>query len=302
MKKVKLIIPSIPKDMGILLANIELFYLNLPIDKIIIIGPHELENLLTPLPQIEFLCEDIIIDKDRIKDIIKCIAPDSYNNIRLGWYIQQFIKMTYSLRCKDEFYLLWDSDTVPLKKVKLFNEKGKPIFHTKTEFHKPYFDTIERLIPGLKKQIKGSFIAEHMLIKTDYMQSLIKDIESNNNVKGDTFEEKILNAVEIKELCKNGFSEFETYGTYVQHAYPDAYCYENWTSLRYGGFFFSGIGLRNTDVNWLCKNYDAISFEKKHKLSSLNKITKSLIYQKVFSANTLDYLSLIFRLKTRLIK
>ena len=105
MKKVKLIIPSIPKDMGILLANIELFYLNLPIDKIIIIGPHELENLLTPLPQIEFLCEDIIIDKDRIKDIIKCIAPDSYNNIRLGWYIQQFIKMTYSLRCKDEFYL-----------------------------------------------------------------------------------------------------------------------------------------------------------------------------------------------------
>ena len=78
MKKVKLIIPSIPKDMGILLANIELFYLNLPIDKIIIIGPHELENLLTPLPQIEFLCEDIIIDKDRIKDIINSPAYTNF--------------------------------------------------------------------------------------------------------------------------------------------------------------------------------------------------------------------------------
>ena len=84
--------------------------------------------------------------------------------------------MEYSRICKDEYYLIWDSDTIPLKLMKIFDDKNKPYFDVKTENHTPYFITMKRIFPELGKIYNYSFISEHMLIKTQIMKNLIQNI------------------------------------------------------------------------------------------------------------------------------
>jgi len=44
---------------------------------------------------------------------------------RAGWYLQQMAKLGYAtVGAPDEHYLIWDCDTVPLRKIDLFDIKG----------------------------------------------------------------------------------------------------------------------------------------------------------------------------------
>ena len=82
-------------------------------------------------------------------------------------------------------------------------ENGKPFFDMKTEHHVAYFKTINCLIPGLKFANK-SYISEHMLIKTQFMKNLLDRLESNTKLAGQTFWEKILMAIDSKNIvCTN---------------------------------------------------------------------------------------------------
>ncbi len=74
--------------------------------------------------------------------------------------------MQYCKLCKDKYYLIWDCDTIPIKKVNMFSNDRKPYFDVKEEYNKPYFITMEKLLPELGKKYNYSFISEHMLIRT----------------------------------------------------------------------------------------------------------------------------------------
>ena len=39
-----------------------------------------------------------------------------------GWYYQQFLKWEYARQCKDEYYLVWDGDTIPCRPLSMFQE------------------------------------------------------------------------------------------------------------------------------------------------------------------------------------
>ncbi|MEI3192244.1 MAG: DUF6492 family protein [Lachnospiraceae bacterium] len=56
---------------------------------------------------------------------------------RSGWYFQQFLKFGYAQVCEDEYYIVWDSDTVPLHPISHFQD-GKPVFTKKEEMEPPY--------------------------------------------------------------------------------------------------------------------------------------------------------------------
>lgn len=94
---------------------------------------------------------------DRVFDYLRKYNAEK----RAGWYFQQFIKLGYSSMCKYDYYLSWDADTIPIRKISMFNS-GRPIFDIKNEYHKPYFDTMYNLL-GLNKIISGSYISEHMI-------------------------------------------------------------------------------------------------------------------------------------------
>ena len=288
MEKMKLIVPTIPKDVGKLLQNLDLYFKFLPINEICVIGSDELETLLPSDYPIVFIDEKELVDFNAIKNLIVKRTKKNEAGSRAGWYVQQFIKMAFARICQADYYLLWDSDTVPLKPVNMI-EEDRPVFDCKTEYHEAYFKTLEKLFPNLRKCIKGSFISEHMIIKTSLMRQMLNEIEANVNLDGANFAEKIINAVAVEELTGSGFSEFETFGTYVYSRYLDAYGLRKWKSMRFGGFFFDcGKGLSEETVNWLSSYYDAISFEKGDDISAVSRIVGSLEYEKKFKANTLE--------------
>ncbi len=180
-----------------------------------------------------------------------------------GWYYQQFLKMQYSFVCKDEYYMVWDGDTIPCRNIKMFGfGEGKPLLDLKHEYHPEYFDTLEKILPGYKKTMDRSFISEHMLFKCDIMKAMIMDIESNASIPGEKYWEKIINAIEPAKIYDSSFSEFETYGTYVTTKYPDLYDLREWHSFRLGSSFFDMNTICDRDFRWLSVDFDAISFEK----------------------------------------
>ena len=285
MEKMKLVVPTIAEDIGKLLKNIGIYFDFLPIEELWVIGNSQVEALLPKNYPIVFMDEKELVDFKAIEELMVKRTGKAETGRRAGWYVQQFVKMGFARVCRDDYYLLWDSDTVPLKPVSLV-EGDKPVFDCKMEYHEAYFKTLEKLL-GLKKGVEESFISEHMVVKTSLMRQLLDELEANEALEGRNFAEKIINAVPGEELGKSGFSEFETFGTYVCSKFPDAYGMRKWKSLRCGGLFFEG-GLSAQVVSWLSRSYDAISFEKWDRLSAVSKLVTSKWYEKLFRANSLE--------------
>ena len=234
--KLSFVVPIISRDFHKIYNNLR-FYINFidGIKNIILIGNEEINKLIKEKKSslsfpIIFINEKSLIDVNKVKQLIKIKNKNAVG--RSGWYIQQFLKMIYYRLCHNKFYLIWDGDTIPIKKVKMFNNDGKPFFDVKTEYHKPYFFTLKKIFPELGKKFNYSFISEHMIINTKLMKNMIKRITFNKNIIGNTWYEKIINCINIKDLPGSGFSEFETYGTFVKEYYKKIYVIRNWESLR----------------------------------------------------------------------
>ena len=220
----------------------------------IIIAPNT-SNISIPNISSSIINEDFLVPNDEIIKIFNIRGINETN--RIGWYEQQFLKMSYSLICKKEYYLIWDADTIPIKKVNMF-ENRYPIFDIKSEHHQPYFITIGHLLPNLRFS-KFSYISEHMIIKTEFMKNLIEQIEKNTNIKGKNFWEKIIMSIDKKEIIHSGFSEFETYGSFVDTYYPNYYKHREWPSRRDMVKFYGHIdNLCKNDFDWLAKDFISI--------------------------------------------
>jgi hypothetical protein len=181
------------------------------------------------------------------------------------WYFQQFLKMAYSFKSETQYYLIWDSDTIPLNPIHFFindGDKLKCMFTMKDEHHVPYFKTINVLFDGkVFKLTNKSFIAEHMMIDKDIMLEIIHKIDDNAKIPGNNFFEKILYAIDRNEISSSGFSEFETYGNYVLKYYPEKYCLRQLRTFREGSLFVDKPAINERVLNWIAKSYDTISFE-----------------------------------------
>ena len=277
------------KDIQNLFINIKFYKKFLNYENIVLIAPSNTQPKTMKDKSILFIPEDSLIQKRKINEFLRKMK--SITTIRDGWYEQQFLKMAYSRICKNEYYLLWDSDTIPIKNIQMF-ENARPFFDMKTEHHKPYFELINRLMEGLKFANR-SYISEHMMIKAEFMKNLLSEIEMNSKLKGKSFWEKILFAINIQHINKSGFSEFETYGSYVDTRYPDFYVRRIWQSKRDAkAFYGSPINLNEIDINWLSQDYQALTFEKRHsfkkeiyiicKNSDLHKLFKPSIFFKKY--------------------
>ena len=260
-----LVIPINSRDFEKININFNFYkkFIN-DINNLVFIGDENVEKLIKDKKSIfefplNFINEKILINVDRVKNLIKKRNQYAFN--RTGWYIQQFLKMQYSKVCKDKYYLIWDSDTIPVKEVNMFNNYGQPYFDVNTKYNKPYFITMKKVLPELGKKYNYSFVSEHMIIETEKMKDLINRIDINNNISGYTWYEKIINSIDSKDLVFCGFSEFETYGTFVNEYYKKTYDIRSWKSLRPANRYYKNKFLTANDILNLSKNYDAVSFE-----------------------------------------
>lgn len=252
-----IIIPVAKSHVEQLKVNLEFINKNLGHGKIILICSEETFAEFKDY-NVEFLDEDKLLQGMTLESVKQILAERNANPARAGWYLQQFLKMYYAVTCEKEHYLIWDADTIPLRPIYFLNQRGENFFNMKREHHVPYFETMQKLFDNRlqfinpKSTATPSFISEGMIVKAAVMRELIGEIG------GENFWKNILYAVNPKDLSGSGFSEFETYGTYLLNKYPQFLKPRPLRTQRNGMAIFKRV-LSTDELNLL--PYDTISFE-----------------------------------------
>ena len=240
---------------------------------VIPVGPHDKSTIekqikytqknIIDYRNIYLICYDPSIIIDGCITINENIFPFNIDTVvkyhgtqhryRAGWYLQQLLKL-YSGKIIPNIldkYLVIDSDTFFLKPT-TFVENNKCLYNYGTEYHKPYFDHMEKLDKDLTKIDQSkSGICHHMIFDKKYIDELISKIEKNHN---ELFYNIFLKTVAKTLRGMSGASEYEIYFNYMLKYNPDKIQIRklSWTE-QYGG----------ADKLWMNEtnsNYDYISY------------------------------------------
>lgn len=149
-----------------------------------------------------------------------CIAD---NQIRFGWYLQQFFKIEALLSSTADFLVIWDSDCVPTSPIPVFDEFESPVFMSSaSEYNQPYFDSIKRLL-GLDRAQEFSFVIPGFPIPKTWLREFEQLILEKH--EGKNWYEAIMDTTDFALF--SGFSETETLGTFVANNHPG-----EWSTFR----------------------------------------------------------------------
>jgi len=225
----------------------------------------------------------VLLDEDKVVegitlDYIRSLVESRGGEAgRAGWYFKQLLNFAYAMRPGTmDYYLTWDIDTIPVRHISFFDEKGRTLLAKKSEYHKPYFYTIEALI-GLKREVDFSFIAEHMMFKREYMLGLLRLIVRGENLKGEIFAKNVITAIQPDYISGSGFAEYETYGTYVYKKFPEGVLARDISSVRRGADLF-GLSPSDADLYTLSTKYSWASFES-WKMSKFVHLLRRIIWR-----------------------
>ena len=288
-----LIIVVAPSDARTLLYGLPNIQKYLPVKSIHVIGDQAVRDILEAghvwNDRVRFLEEDELLGYKEVQEYMRELTGDEACVRRTGWYLQQFLKMKYATICDDPYYIVWDADTIPLQPITLF-ENNKPVFNMKDEWNPAYFDTMSRIITGLEKLEKDSFIAEHMIINVSVMRELIQEIEDGyycQQAEKLPFWKVILQSIRPQYLANSGFSEFETYGNYCMLRYPQMYVKKQYDSFRFATRYFVLAEMHEQDFLWIARDYPAVSFEKYAVPVKFYKIFQWPVVQKCVHIDTI---------------
>lgn len=288
MQTYDIVMPILKRDWLAAQANLPFVFKNLPVKRLVVLSAPDIRELLPKDDRIVFVDENELFPGLTLAAVKKVIYDRIYTDKRAGWYFQQFLKLAYANVCEDDAYVVWDADTVPVRPVSFTNEQGQYLFTLREEYNPCYFDTLKTLL-GLEKIEKESFIVENMIFDVALMRELLAKIEGNAALPGENFWQKILYAVAEDALKGSGFSEFETYGTYVMTLHPGRYATRHLDTLRSGKNI---LGERPTTemLAWAGESYDLVSMEKFSASTPLVKLAADPKYRAGHTARQLDEL------------
>ena len=234
---------------------------NISCSKINILASSKLKSEIEKIPNVVFVNEDEIFSGLSFNNVANIIEQISGKREHVGWYLQQFLKLSWAYLCKESSYVVLDSDTFPLNPIP-FEEDGKYLFTKKIEYHKPYFSTMNRLFNGEVQRVDAevSFVAEHMIFDCSIVKELISKIQENPRLIGTSWWEKILRAIDKSDLIGSGFSEFETYGNYVFTFHAGTAKLRSLRTLRQGAKFLGPLPSAE-QLKWAARDFDIVSIE-----------------------------------------
>jgi len=179
---------------------------------LVIVPGNDLDEFTRCTPgEIQIISEEQVIPSSFIKIIEDHLDSATGQSKRAGWIYQQFFKIQGAIDSRKDRIALWDSDTVPLKKINFFDDKLRARFYTGDEYHPPYFDMINCIL-GCTKSCDKSFIAQSIPFRRQLILDLCKDIENRTGISD--WKLGILSCMR-SELGESPFSEYETIGTYA---------------------------------------------------------------------------------------
>ncbi len=185
----------------------------------VITSPYYFEKFqLLSLTNLVLVNENELLYRFNFESVADFLKQKINNGDRAGWYFQQFLKLEISKIIQSDYYLIWDADTIPLKPIDFFDKEDKVLIHKSEENHNPYFETLEHIL-GVTKTVNYSFISEHFMVKTAAIRIMLEELSKNAN--GMYWPYYILESIQKKDLSLSGFSEYETYGNFLNSTYPD---------------------------------------------------------------------------------
>lgn len=254
------IVLATEKDKESLIRNIPYIYQNTGVKTVYVIANTKNKDWIKKIHGAVFYDESQVITGLNIESVKSKIFQLTGSEKYAGWYLQQFLKMAWAYRATGENYLAIDADTSILNPVDYITDDGKYFLTIKVEYHKPYFDTVKKLFNEIERIEAGSFIAEQMIFDCRYMKELIERIEQNYSSSTKKFFEIILETINKEDICKGGFSEFETYGNYITQKYPDDVVLRKLRTFRQGSDILGANPSPNL-IDWASKDFDIVSFE-----------------------------------------
>lgn len=285
--QINVIIPAAYKDYRFLKKTIKYVELNILPHQVILIIDTRLIGFLPKSvlsnPKVIVADENKILDGVTYKNVKNMLRTHGVPTSKTGWYLQQFIKLGFakSKFSTTDYYLSWDADTLPLKKVTFFDAEAHPLFTKKAEHNEAYFQTLSKLI-HLEKIANFSFIAEQMLFKKQIVDEMLIEIEKSS-IKGYKWYEKIINATGCTDI--NSFSEFETYGNFCFNRYPNLYHVRTLNTFRKAGYI-AGRFISDRKLKYMSFDLDIASFELGDYPCGINKIF-SYLYSKYINLSQL---------------
>lgn len=219
---------SLSRDIPIILENYLSFKNYYNSFKIFVICPKsEIEEFEKKLGFKEFIIidETSILSFKEFENIFKDLSIVSgYKNKfkeRLGWYYQQILKLSFILdfvTSKKENIIIWDADTILLKKIHFFKEKYSIKYGTLFEFHKHYYKTNEGIIGNHPSYYISSLV--QFIGLTEFEGNfLMQSIKKVNPIVSKENTSYYLSRIILKNIFKhhkmyNGslFSEYELIG------------------------------------------------------------------------------------------
>jgi hypothetical protein len=176
-----------------------------------------------------------------------------------GWYFQQLLKLQFAfLYPDDDYYLIWDADTVPLRPLRFFDPEGRMLLTRATEHHPPYFETYQRLLQEPPRR-EYSLIAQHMVVQKSVAREMLAQIH-RRTAGNKNWAWSIMDNLPLQG--DNLFSEYETYGHYVKNHHPDRVRFVERDWLREGAAYTGGWIPRPQDLQRLGEKYDYVAFER----------------------------------------
>lgn len=207
--KIDLFMPTLEKDAKVLdicLENAKI-YIKHPIGNIYIVAPRNAKNVKKIADK--HGCK--FVDEDSILPIRKNEIRYVHNGEdRSGWIFKMLLNLSADKACKEKNILILDADTVFIRPT-IFIYKNKPIYNESTLFHKPYFDTNQRIFE-LKHPSSLSYITHYQLFQSDILKQLRIDIEKYNNKP---WYEAIIDNLDTNE--GSTFADYEIYADYYIH-------------------------------------------------------------------------------------
>lgn len=248
---IDVLIPAVEKDLSTLpyVINSVRKYVTHPIGQIYVVSP--------PSSRIKALCQQKRCKYINEHTVLPIRKKDIHYRTsrwdRSGWLLQQLLKLSGDKICSRKHFLVIDADTV-LIRPHLFRSKQKTIYYCRKWSRGEYFRAYRRLL-GNKATSPVSFVTHYMLFDKAKLIRLKRRIEERHRCSWYT---AILKSV--NRSSQFGFSEFETYGNYVNTAYPGSMIIR--PSLN-KSLFTNASALTPAQIQKLSTRFRSLSFHKR---------------------------------------
>ncbi len=206
------------------------------------------EFLLTRCARHQVIAEEEILPEWSLRRIQAMLRryPE-----RAGWYLQQFLKLGFGAAAAVPRYVVWDADTVMLARPTL-THRGRVVMSASREFHRPYFRTFERLF-GRRRVLSRSVISQYMLMETAVVSEMQDEIEHRHR---QGWIEAILEG--LPGCSPSEFSEYETYGNFLESRHPGSVLLRQIKWFRYGSYLLPAAESRTTPH--VCRTFDGYAY------------------------------------------